>query len=489
MKKIIFALVALASPLTAAPWISPDDLHLRADLQRLGAEGVISVPLTTYPLMWSGIANDLHDVSQHQLSAAAAESLRRVRHRMMQEIHNGASTSVSMSAGSANARFQHFGSVNRDKLGSQVSAEFLSDRFAGNLSVQYAADPRDDESFRLDDTYLAVVMGNWVVSAGQVAQWYGPGMDSALLMSTNARPMPGVHLTRNQSQPFESKWLAWIGPWHLTTGVNWMNDEDRHVQDALVYDIRITAKPLPQLEIGVSRAAQLCGEGRPCDFDVWKNMFTGKDNTGVDGITPENQPGNQTAGVDAKWSSIVAGVPYSIYVETMGEDSFTLSRFPPFRKVSRLFGFDFSYSVAGQQVTTFVEYSDTETDCQLQQNCTYEHSVYRSGMRYNQRALGSTYDNDAHTLTVGNIGFSPNGNMWKLNLRWLDLNRDDSNRAEPGGNPVAPQAETNIQLDGAYIMPLFGGRLEMTAEVSHSDPSDQSSSTDAELWSNWQYRF
>ncbi|GAL14656.1 hypothetical protein JCM19233_5668 [Vibrio astriarenae] len=37
-----------ASLSNAAPWVNPDDIHLRADIQALSSAKVIRVPVTTY---------------------------------------------------------------------------------------------------------------------------------------------------------------------------------------------------------------------------------------------------------------------------------------------------------------------------------------------------------------------------------------------------------------------------------------------------------
>ena len=54
----------------AEPWLDTGNAPLRADIERLSRAGVIQVPINTWPLMWSGILNDL----EHRESAAKALS-------------------------------------------------------------------------------------------------------------------------------------------------------------------------------------------------------------------------------------------------------------------------------------------------------------------------------------------------------------------------------------------------------------------------------
>ncbi|MEL0611389.1 capsule assembly Wzi family protein, partial [Vibrio echinoideorum] len=63
------------------------------------------------------------------------------------------------------------------------------DWWAFNVEATYAYDSQDDEDVRLDGSYIAAILCNWVVSAGYQQQWYGAGWDTALTMSTNARPL------------------------------------------------------------------------------------------------------------------------------------------------------------------------------------------------------------------------------------------------------------------------------------------------------------
>ncbi len=41
-----------------------------------------------------------------------------------------------------------------------------------------------------DGSYLGVNVGNFMLSAGYIERWWGPGWDGSLILSTNARPIP-----------------------------------------------------------------------------------------------------------------------------------------------------------------------------------------------------------------------------------------------------------------------------------------------------------
>ena len=86
-----------------------------------------------------------------------------------------------------------------------LRASWLSDHFALNLRARCVADPDDDKKFRADGSYLGVNVGNFMISAGFMERWWGPGWDGSLILSTNARPIPSLTLERNYTDPFKTE--------------------------------------------------------------------------------------------------------------------------------------------------------------------------------------------------------------------------------------------------------------------------------------------
>ncbi|WP_354623239.1 capsule assembly Wzi family protein [Psychromonas sp. MME2] len=484
----LFSLSLFAANASASyHWIDADDIFIRADIQLLADVGVVTVPTTTYPLMWSGVMEGINRANVATLSPDAQDAYHRVRHRFNQYKKNKSTTKVSMAGANDSARFQHYGSPVREKGETTMSHMGGAGRFAYNIQASYAYDAQDDEDVRIDGSYLSMGIGNWIVSAGSYGEWYGQGWDTTLIKSTNARPMQQISLTRNNPEAFTVPVLQWLGPWTLTTGVSWMNDDDyRAVENTLLWSFRTSFKPHPNFEFGISRTAQICGQGKGCGVGTWWDMFTGDTND----YETEN-PANQLAAVDMRWGATYNGIPYGIYWESMGEDSMRLDTFPPFQAKSDLFGADISYRLYNHMIRTFIEYTETNAKCSgFHGNCTYEHSTYRGGYRYNGNSIGSTYDNDAKTYTIGFIGHTPIGHRWKSNFRYLDLNVDNTNAPSPGGNPVAPIAEKATQVDFSYIWPLFKGQMEAGASYTHSTYEDDiSNDNNFDIWGKWSYVF
>ena len=114
-----------------------------------------------------------------------------------------------------------------------VSGETGGERWSARLDLSLHGDAQDDQSVRPDGSYLAGQAGNWVVSAGWLDRWWGPGWDGSLIWSNNARPLPGIALDRVRSTPFETKWLSWIGPWRATFFLGALERERADIDNAL----------------------------------------------------------------------------------------------------------------------------------------------------------------------------------------------------------------------------------------------------------------
>ncbi len=479
----------LYSSAQAAPWVDTSDIYLRADIQALADAGVISGPINTFPLMWSGIGADLAQAEPALLTPDLVDAFARVNFYYQNAVGNRGNTSIKVAAASDEARFQHFGSDYREKGQLQGSHEYTGERFSYKISASANYNPADDEEIRLDDSYIAVVLGNWIVTAGSVGQWWGPGFDSSLHKSNNARPMPSLMISRNNSQAFETPWLSWIGDWSLTGGVS-VTEEDRYAPHTLLWNLRGAIKPFRQLEIGLSWTTQFCGEGQECSFNTAVKSITGQRDCRADTGQGEgcSNYGNQMAGFDVRYADTWFDVPVGLYLERTCEDS----KGDPWQIVDcgKMVGADTRFSIAKQQYKLFIEYTDTMVYCgedKNQFNCFYEHSTYQSGSRYYGRAFGSTYDSDANVYALGLIGQFDNSHGFTSILRYAQLNKDGANR----GGVWAPQPlkEDIMMLELSYRLPMFNGMLTLGGSVANSEFEVQDDYTQGTVFSTYEYKF
>ena len=510
---LVFFSILFIKTSFAAPWVEPDNLALRNDIQLLADSGIITAPVTTYPLMWNAIKKDILSANISSLNDAQVQALYHVRYNFRYATDNQNITKKSIYLASNANRFTSYGNDNFDKGNIELSDEFFVGNLAGKLQINYRIglddnpDLNQGSNANLDGSYLAYKLGNWVLSAGAIERWWGPGMDTNLIMTTNARPLPALTITRDNSDAFETPWLSWIGPWTLTAQMAQL-EEDRAVPDTLMWSTRATIRPFRGLEIGTSWSFQWAGEGQPSSMKDFFKILTGglecaNDQADCDSSLNTYQ-GNHLAGYDIRWSDTILDLPYALYFQTLGEDGSPNAGI--ITDKADMYGIETRFTFFGQHILANLEYTDTQVACSGDSptlNCFYEHGLYKSGYRYYQRTIGSTYDNDAETLVATILIQTTAGNSWQLKIRSAQLNTDNIDRHPTDinlGNPVSKVAEDVLQFDGQYKFIALDSRFTLGVIVTNSkfannnegkvtDATTYEDGTELDAYIKWEYRF
>jgi hypothetical protein len=476
---IAFSLLTVAR---ADPWLGPGDDALRADIALLADAGILHGPVTTWPLSWPDIARDVRTADSGNLDDAAAAALLRV-----QRLARAASASgfggfgVRVSASHEPTPLRQFADTPREEGELGGKASWFGDHFAANLQGSFVVDPDDGKAWRADGSYLGVTFGNFMLSAGLMERWWGPGWDGSLILSTNARPIPTVTLERNYTDPFESKWLSWIGPWRASIALGRMEGDDVSVPDVRFMAARLNFKPRPWMDFGLSRTAQFCGGDRPCDFGTFWDMLVGNDNQDVNGQPSAQQPGNQMAGYDMRIRSPWAPLRLVFFSQLIGEDE--AGGLPS--KFIGQFGLETwgSSRYGGWRLRT--EYADTTCEFSRQEpqfNCAYRNSIYPQGYAYRGRIIGHAMDNDSRMLSVAGTLTRPGGELLSLTLRRVEVNRDGT-----GGHAISevPVELYNVEL--RYSWALGVGKL--IVGLGLDEPSGAAAQSQARGFVTWQQGF
>ena len=435
---LLFAATINSSILTASPWTSTENLRLRMDIQRLNDAGIINIPATTWPILWADVRHGLKGIIRIsskanilQLDPSLQTSLRYVRKQLQEntdvDLNASYRTTYRVFTANTGSLFNGYGRRVEQGEGINITTESQADRFSAGLNLHYLNDPKDQKQWRLDGSYVATSIGNWNVSLSATDRWWGPGWQSSLILSTNARPIPALSFSRMVSYAPESKWLNWIGPWQMTAFMGAL-ENNRVIPNAKLWGMRISFKPFPGLELGLARVAQLGGEGRSESLRSFAKSFLGK------GENVANDSGNQLGGLDARYSWQLFSSSAALYGQLIGEDE---AGYLPAKYIF-LGGMEVS-GVATEQgyLSIFIEYSDTLSGRivgDARPNTAYEHHAYKSGYRYYGRPLGASSDNDARTVTLGGMLIEQSGAIWTAALSQLDLNTDSVARA----NQVSP---------------------------------------------------
>jgi hypothetical protein len=285
------------------------------------------------------------------------------------------------------------------------------------------ADADDGKRFRADGSYLGVNVGNFMISAGLMERWWGPGWDGSLILSTNARPMPTITLERNYTDPFKTRLLSWLGRWRASIAIGEAEERDVAVPNVRFLAARMNFRPRPWLEFALTRTAQWCGGDRPCGWRTFTDLLIGRDNQVENGVETIDQPGNQMAGYDMRLRSPWKALPAAFYVQLIGEDE--AGGLPS--KFLGLLGAEVWGSSRLGRFRLRAEYADTA--CSFSRTapefgCGYRNTIYPQGYAYRGRSIGHAMDNDSRMYSLGGILTRADGDTVSVTLRKVELNRD-----------------------------------------------------------------
>lgn len=431
----------------AAPWAEPNDRALRHAVALLRDTQLLPGPIATWPIPWPVLSEALQSVSTKELSNQQLQAIAYLKEAVKQADKTKLSSTLAVAS-----KFKSLGGFadsQNDKASASIGLEAMGDIFAANLSLTYVDDPVDEANWRADHSYIAARLGNWGVGVGAIDRYWGPSWQSSLILSTNARPSPGLFIQRLSPDAFETPLLSWLGPWQLTTFINQL-ERKRDQSQAKFWGLRISHSPLPYLELGYSRTAMFGGGDRPESLGVFKDLLLGRDNRGGSGIADDasNEPGNQLAGLDWRASAHWGSFSGAWYGQIIGEDE---SGGTPSRNLGSM-GLELSGEVAGISQRIWIEGSNSlmRFASEGMPNGAYEHAIYTNGYRYYGRSIGASSDNDSQVYTVGGLVALESGDLINWRISKAYLNSDDGNAPAPSGNPLADHANSLAIIEANY---------------------------------------
>lgn len=291
---------------------------------------------------------------------------------------------------------------------------------AGRLGARLEASPNSLQSqfrgvgaegefqARLDGSAAVLGFGGWNVQAFSHRQWWGPGWQSSLVSGHNNPSWTGAGIQRASVAPSDSAWLSWMGPWNVDVFVARAQDPrvvTQQPQGFVFSGMRLTLKPQPWLEVGLSRGLQTGGAGRPSGAINFVKAFLGKELN----QNPEDtfiDTSGQIAGYDVRarcptsWSGILGSC--AAYTQWMGEDA-AGSVVPLPYKFMSLWGVESTYGQGRFRV--FAEWANTNTySLPWDTNAQfpgYVNGVYSQGYTQGGRWAGSAQGSGSEILTLG----------------------------------------------------------------------------------------
>ncbi len=453
--KTLLASLALSSSLTFAQGIVLNEQNLRTDLNWLNQQGVIQISTSTWPMSGDEIQRAL---SQAKVSNSNQQ---KVIDSVMAHLNtNNQLLKASLFAETDQKNIpQAFGDQQKAQYQAGIELNTGNQNWDARLRVNAEKDPQidHDQDVNVEGSYLAGKLWNQWLIAGQIPTYWGPGHDGSLIRGDASRPVYGVTMQRAEQHAFANKWLSWIGPWQYQAFAGQLDNYDA-VPDAKLIGLRVTAQPLPYLELGASRAIQWGGEGRPESLSsLWDAFVGNKDN----GDTGELDPSNQIAGFDARLNlRPLLQVPMGMYAQYVGEDE---AGGLPAKKMY-LAGVDYSSSYNNMPFQLYTEWADTRTNGKAQ-GISYNHSVYTDGFYQHGYPLAHAMGGDGQMISVGgDIRFD---RLNRVNARVLFAKLNESTRTT---NLAFPAQDNLKAVDVSwthYLRPDIP--LKLNGWISNSD--------------------
>ncbi|QKQ71184.1 capsule assembly Wzi family protein [Acinetobacter sp. 10FS3-1] len=453
--KTLLASLALSSSLTFAQGIVLNDQDLRTDLNWLNQQGVIQISTSTWPM--SG------DEIQRALSQAKISNNNQQKVIDSVMAHLNASNQLLKASLFAETDQKHlpqaFGDQQKAQYQAGLELNAGNQNWDARLRVNAEKDPQidHDQDVNVEGSYIAGKLWNQWLIAGQIPTYWGPGHDGSLIRGDASRPVYGVTMQRAEQNAFANQWLSWIGPWQYQAFAGQLDDYDA-VPDAKLIGLRVTAQPLPYLELGASRAIQWGGEGRPESLSsLWDAFVGNKDNGG----TGEPDPSNQIAGFDARLNlQPLVHVPMGMYAQYIGEDE---AGGLPAKKMY-LAGVDYSSSYKNMPFQLYTEWADTRTNGKAR-GVSYNHSVYTDGFYQHGYPLAHAMGGDGQMISVGgDIRFD---RLNRVNARVLFAKLNESNRTTNLAFPVQDELKAVDVSWTHYLRPDIP--LKLNGWISDSD--------------------
>lgn len=472
-------LLASAAPALAGPFAQVGDKQLRQDVDLLKAAGLIKGPVDSWPLPWEQIEPALDDARDGRkldpyLEAAVARLEKLddfARKRFTVEVNAMATNGV--------ATARDFGNEARGKADVSGAVSLNTDIVSITLGAGYRDGGKQVGSkFNFEPVEASVRIGNWAVYGGYTQQWFGPGHDGALLFSNAARPFPKVGIKRLMPYPIDFPVLRWLGPIRLEIFGGMLDGPRADYRNIITFGTRVSFAPARGLEIGLSRAQQLCGRGRPCGFTQIKDSFIGAGN--ADNPTPGDaaaffrQAGNQLAGYDASYVWRMGKVSAKLYFEFEAEDFDNIVLEQYGRQLGGTFSGPWGSKGASWQFS--LEYADTQASQlfhgtplekafksrKVYPGSFYNNSLFFDGFTYRARPVGYWTDGDSRNLAGAFSLTDTKNRRWYASARNVELNIN--NIGNPP-RPVAPFGGPILGYQSYRISPNFEKFALLTAGV------------------------
>ncbi|OGV25873.1 MAG: hypothetical protein A3F18_02860 [Legionellales bacterium RIFCSPHIGHO2_12_FULL_37_14] len=442
--------------LYAGPWFVPSEawessatLSSKSDVALLAHYGLIKAPILTWPLAWTDIGPSLLSSTAKKRIKKAPFAVQLAYGRILSQYYTAIEQqkikpSAYVSGGQHINPFRTIDYQPRANFQGGVALEGQNKHLAIKAAVDYGEYDDATLNAHVDDSYAYLLFGNWALGFDKLNNWWGPGYSSSMIYSSNPPPLAKFTFRRNQSLPFETKWLSWIGHWSITTSLS-RGGPNVPEPYPLIWMLNLAARPLQSLQLSLSRNSLFAGEKRPVNWTMIGNLITADDNCDPSIYGQEycarNTPGNEIWELTGDWDWYQTfKIPANLYLQTTFNDRIPSNSYmwvynawhaifpklnPPIpARTAFLAGASTWGSMYDQLLRLYFEFEYTH------QYAYYfwgerEYDIYGGSYPYVYygKLIGSTLGSDATGYTVGAILNETNGNTDSILIRYVKLNQ------------------------------------------------------------------
>lgn len=450
----------LASVASAAQVASPlgpvlldgSDAGLRADIAWLVDRALLpDLTLGTWPLPASTVERALERLrlaSDVPLAAADADALARVRqalarHRSPVVLGLGVNTKRRLAVDAE----QPVRSRAEPELTLQADTTTWAVRLNGRGNTQ-PIDTRESSEISADGSFVAAEIGSVVTAVAAVDRWWGPSLAASPVLGNAAQPVPMLLLRGASEAAPEWAPMAWVGPWSWE--LSFGRPHDPVPSGTSTFGLRMAARPLQGLELGLSRYIYWGGEGRPNSLGSLIDALLGRSNIDDPAIQGPD-PSNEIAGFDLRYSVALPQATLVGWTHWVGEDE--AGGLPS--KYFGTLGLQVGHVLGDQRLQWALEGTDTRLrsffGLRDSGGAAYGHGAFASGHYHRGLALGAPMGGGGQqaTASVDWIPIDdPNALRGQFRVWTAQLARDGSQPINAANQVPGQQRGALIRLQG-----------------------------------------
>ncbi len=177
------------------------------------------------------------------------------------------------------------------------------------------------------NSFISVGVDYFQVDIGYREHWLSPFQDSAVLLSTQAKPTLNVTISNPVLlTDFNIKYEMSIGLLDEHTGIRFDREKPAVTGDPALLTMHMSAQPYEWWTIGFNRTLMFGGDDKVTVSDIWNAIIdpVNSDNCGGAGTDLQDcskEFGNQQASITNKFDLNWFDTPFSLYYEYAGEDT------------------------------------------------------------------------------------------------------------------------------------------------------------------------